>query len=209
MLKISNITKKYKKNIVLNKVSFNVASGECIGLLGENGTGKSTLLSILAGITKADEGKLDFSSDIKIGYVPQENPLITDLSVKDNLSLWYKKSLPAIVDKLGLTESLNKKVAHLSGGMKKRLSIAIAMADNPNLLLMDEPSAALDLSCKQMIRDYITEFCANGGSVIIATHDEMELDICNKLFVINSGNCRSIPTTLRGRELIKELARID
>lgn len=209
MLKIINICKKYKKNIVLNNVSFSVNSGDCIGLLGENGTGKSTLLSILAGITKADDGEVNFTNTTIVGYIPQENPLITDLSVKDNLSLWYGKSLPPIVDKLGLTESLNKKVAHLSGGMKKRLSIVIAMANNPNLLLMDEPSAALDLSCKQMIRDYITEFCASGGAVIIATHDEMELDICNKLFVINSGNCRSISTTLRGRDLIKELSKND
>ena len=159
MLEIKNICKKYKKNIVLNNVGFEVKSGDCIGLLGENGTGKSTLLSILAGITKADAGEIFYSNESKIGYVPQENPLITDLSAKDNLSLWYGKNIPSIVEELGLTDCLDKKVTHLSGGMKKRLSIAIAMAENPNLLLLDEPSAALDLICKQTIRDYLYNFC--------------------------------------------------
>lgn len=209
MLKIKNICKKYKKNIVLNNVGFEVKSGDCIGLLGENGTGKSTLLSILAGITKPDAGEIIYSNESKIGYVPQENPLITDLSAKDNLSLWYGKNIPSIVEELGLTDCLDKKVTHLSGGMKKRLSIAIAMAENPNLLLLDEPSAALDLICKQTIRDYLYNFCQNGGAVIIATHDEMELDICNKLYVINSGNCYNIPCSLRGKDLIKELSKND
>ncbi len=205
MLKILNVSKKYKHNIVLDNVSFEVKDGDCIGLLGENGAGKSTLLSILSGITKADSGTISYNKDIKVGYVPQENPLITDLSARDNLSLWYGKTIPPIVNELGLMDCLDKKVSHLSGGMKKRLSIAIAMADNPDMLLLDEPSAALDLICKQIIRDYLAGFCKKGGAVIIATHDEMELDICTKLYVINSGNCKGIPASLRGKELIKEI----
>lgn len=205
MLEISNISKKYKKQIILEDISLKVKSGDCIGLLGENGAGKSTLLSILAGISKADNGTFTYSSNTRAGYVPQENPLITDISVRDNLSLWYGKKMPEIVNELNLNDCLDKKVHHLSGGMKKRLSIAIAMAESPNLLLLDEPSAALDLVCKQIIRDYLESFCKKGGAVIIATHDEMELDICNRLFVINSGKCRSIPCSLRGKELIKEL----
>ena len=209
MLKILNVSKKYKHNIVLDNVSFEVKDGDCIGLLGENGAGKSTLLSILSGITKADSGTISYNKDIKVGYVPQENPLITDLSARDNLSLWYGKTIPPIVNELGLMDCLDKKVSHLSGGMKKRLSIAIAMADNPDMLLLDEPSAALDLICKQIIRDYLAGFCKKGGAVIIATHDEMELDICTKLYVINSGNCKEIPASLRGKELIKEIEAND
>ena len=205
MLELSNICKKYKNQIVLNNISMHVHSGDCIGLLGENGAGKSTLLSIITGISKADSGTYTYSPNITAGYVPQENPLITDLTARDNLSLWYGKDIPDIVEELGLTECLNKKVVHLSGGMKKRLSLAIAMASKPDLLLLDEPSAALDLICKQIIRDYLDSFCKKGGAVIIATHDELELDICNKLFVINSGDFKEIPTTLRGKELIKEL----
>ena len=205
MLEIKKISKTYKKQTILKDITIDVKSGDCIGLLGENGAGKSTLLSILAGITKADEGSFTYSPNTKAGYVPQENPLITDISVRDNLSLWYGKEIPDIVHELSLDDCLDKKVCHLSGGMKKRLSIAIAMADNPNLLLLDEPSAALDLVCKQIIRDYLESFCKKGGAVIIATHDEMELDICNGLFVINSGKCRSISCSLRGKELIKEL----
>lgn len=204
MISVTNICKHYKKKNVLNGASFSADKGDCICIVGENGTGKSTLLSIIAGIIKADDGTIDFKDDTVIGYVPQENPLIPELSVKDNLRLWYGKDLSdvSIIDEIGLANDLNTVVSKLSGGMKKRLSIAIAMSKNPNLLLLDEPSAALDLPCKQLIREYLVTFCKKGGTVIIATHDEMELEICNKMLMLKSGVLSEISSTLRGKELI-------
>ena len=115
-----------------------------------------------------------------------------ELSALDNLRLWYTGASLNLEDELdhgllkmlGISDFLNKRVSRLSGGMKKRLSIGIALADNPSLLIMDEPSAALDLQCKKQIRDYIKNFTQNGGSVLLVSHDEPELSICDKLFLL-------------------------
>ncbi len=199
MIKISSVCKKYGKHTILDNISINIHPGECVGIIGANGSGKTTLLSIIAGFLKPESGsisindkKLSFSSDILrgyISYVPQENPLMEELSALDNLRLWYtgaslnlEEELDhGILKMLGISDFLNKRVSRLSGGMKKRLSIGIALADNPSLLIMDEPSAALDLECKKLIRDYIKSFTRNSGSVLLVSHDEPELSICDKL----------------------------
>ncbi len=202
MIKISSVCKKYGKHTILDNISINIHPGECVGIIGANGSGKTTLLSIIAGFLKPESGSitindknLSFSSDVLrgyISYVPQENPLMEELSALDNLRLWYtgaslnlEEELDhGILKMLGISDFLNKRVSRLSGGMKKRLSIGIALADNPSLLIMDEPSAALDLECKKLIRDYIKNFTRNGGSVLLVSHDEPELSICDKLFLL-------------------------
>lgn len=210
MIKISSVCKKYGKHTILDNISINIHPGECVGIIGANGSGKTTLLSIIAGFLKPESGsisindkKLSFSSDILrgyISYVPQENPLMEELSALDNLRLWYtgaslnlEEELDhGILKMLGISDFLNKRVSRLSGGMKKRLSIGIALADNPSLLIMDEPSAALDLECKKLIRDYIKNFTRNGGSVLLVSHDEPELSICDKLFLLKDSSLTEI-----------------
>ncbi len=202
IIEVSNIEKSYKKQ-VLNNISFTVEKGEIVGILGENGCGKTTLLSIMSGNKKADGGKLFYNGknavkDKKlfkkyVGYVPQENPLIDELSTADNLRLWYSHKNYAdskkdgIIKKLGLTEYLNKKVSKLSGGMKRRISIAIALAENAPILIMDEPGAALDIYGKEEVRNYIKEFTENGGTVVMSTHDETEIKMCTALYVMKNG----------------------
>ena len=210
MIKISSVCKKYGKHTILDNISINIHPGECVGIIGANGSGKTTLLSIIAGFLKPESGsisindkKLSFSSDILLGYisyVPQENPLMEELSALDNLRLWYtgaslnlEEELDhGILKMLGISDFLNKRVSRLSGGMKKRLSIGIALADNPSLLIMDEPSAALDLECKKLIRDYIKSFTRNSGSVLLVSHDEPELSICDKLFLLKDSSLTEI-----------------
>ncbi len=202
-MKVENIRRKYGKKTVLKGVSFSAAKGMCIGILGVNGSGKSTLLNILAGIQKCDEG--DFSNEgtslIKsqknrsriVGYVPQSTPLLEELSAKDNLRLWYnaddmEKSLTdGVLAMLGVKDFLDVPVRKMSGGMKKRLAIGCAVAHNPEILLLDEPSAALDLVCKERISNYLIDFKAQGGIVILATHDIQELPLCDKLFILKDG----------------------
>ena len=210
MIKISSVCKKYGKHTILDNISINIHPGECVGIIGANGSGKTTLLSIIAGFLKPESGsisindkKLSFSSDILrgyISYVPQENPLMEELSALDNLRLWYtgaslnlEEELDhGILKMLGISDFLNKRVSRLSGGMKKRLSIGIALADNPSLLIMDEPSAAMDLECKKLIRDYIKSFTRNSGSVLLVSHDEPELSICDKLFLLKDSSLTEI-----------------
>lgn len=212
MIEIKDISKSYKKHTVLDHIDLSIHKGDCIGIIGDNGSGKTTLLSIIAGYIKPDSGHLimngieyAFSSDSLKGivsYVPQENPLMEELSVRDNLRLWYASSEISMEDSLlngtlhmlGIHEFVHKKVSELSGGMKKRLSIGIAFANQPSLLIMDEPSAALDLSCKKEIRSYMKYFTKQGGCVLLVSHDEPELSICNRLFRLQGGHLSPVTT---------------
>lgn len=221
ILKVENIRKSYGRHKVLKGAGFACRAGQCIGIAGVNGSGKSTLLSVIAGIQKPDEGKVTaYGVDLQknksyisrcIGYVPQENPLIEDLSVMDNLKLWYcdspwdlKTELESgFLKKLGINEYQKKAVRKLSGGMKKRVSIAIAVHNKPGLLLLDEPGASLDLLAKKIIRDYLKWYISTGGTVIIVTHDNEELDMCDALYVVSEGRLIETDKSLRGEELLK------
>ena len=205
MLKLDGVVIKYKKRTVLTDVSLSVKKGEVIGLLGANGSGKSTLLSVIAGAKKAASGELaidDISISQKvdeyrkhIGYVPQENPLIAELSALDNLRIWSelgKDELMELISSpplsiLGVYKFAEKKVNDLSGGMKKRLSITATLIRKPELLLMDEPFAALDMVAKHDIMEYIKTYKAAGGTTIIASHDEIVLDFCDRIYFIDDG----------------------
>ncbi len=200
---VKNIQKNYGKKKVLKSASFSAQSGECIGILGGNGCGKSTLLSILAGVQSRDGGEFLYEcNDLfkypkqrrrLVGFVPQGTPLLEELTAKDNLSLWYNKSRmkkeleSGVLKMLGIDEFLKTTVSKMSGGMKKRLSIGCAVADKPPILLLDEPMAALDLSCKQKIFDYITRHKQNGGIAVLVTHDVMELKLCDRCYILKEG----------------------
>ena len=145
------------------------------------------------------------------GYVPQENPLIPELNVYDNLRLWYpdkhilKQELEqGFLSLLGIGEFVTKQVSKLSGGMKKRVSIGIAMAGMSPILLLDEPSAALDLICKEDIRTYLQAYLERKGTVVITTHEESELALCDKIYVMKNGVLSQVDNHLRGEALVKK-----
>ena len=229
MITVADIASSYGRKRILKGASFTAQKGECIGIVGANGCGKSTLLSILAGTLKpksgaviyggrtawTDAGARRMKRDPEVirrmtGYVPQENPLIPELSVYDNLRLWYPdKSVlrqelsQGFLSLLGIGEFVNKQVNKLSGGMKKRVSIGIAMSDMPPILLLDEPSAALDLICKEDIRMYLQTYLQRGGTVVITTHEESELALCSKIYVMKNGVLNTVDNRLRGGALVK------
>lgn len=202
-LEINHIKKSFGKKQVLRDISLTAEKGECIGILGANGSGKSTLLTILAGVQKAGGGEfllngenLFKNSSLRsktVGYVPQGTPLIDELTAYDNLLLWYsKKELKAelengILKLLGINEFIKVPVRKMSGGMKKRLSIGCAVAKKPPVLLLDEPTAALDIACRQDIAEYLKGYKAAGGILFLTTHDPLELELCDRLFIIKEG----------------------
>lgn len=202
-MNITAIKKSYKSKVILQDITLEVSPCQCIGILGTNGSGKSTLLSILAGVLKADSGKLIYDGKdlIKctrlrnkiIGYVPQSTPLLEELTAKDNLSLWYSQKemnyqlTNGVLGMLGIDAFLKTPVYKMSGGMKKRLAIGCAVAHNPKVLLLDEPSASLDLVCKERIHNYLLDFKKNGGIILIATHDTQEFDLCDSLYILKNG----------------------
>lgn len=202
-IEIKHIKKRFGSKEVLRDISLTANEGECIGILGANGTGKSTLLTILAGVQKAGGGEFLLDGENlfkkskirakKIGYVPQGTPLIEELTAYDNLLLWYtkrnlKKELErGILKLLGINEFIKVPVKKMSGGMKKRLSIGCAMAKKPPVLLLDEPTAALDIACRQDIAEYLKKYKASGGILFLTTHDSIELELCDRLFIIKNG----------------------
>ena len=223
MLEVSHISKIYRKKVVLSDASFSASEGKCVGILGKNGTGKSTLLSILAGILKPDSGSSvwqgrNLLTDAKFrnrvqGYVPQGIPLFPELSALDNLSLWYpakKSSLEdslssGILQRLGIRDFIHTTVSKMSGGMKKRLSIACAVANDPEILLLDEPSASLDIICKEQILGYLGEFCAGGGTAILVTHDIQEIEFCDSCYMLSSGKLEPYRYTGDVKALVRDL----
>lgn len=196
MLEIKNICKSYKKNNILNNISFCVDEGEIVCIVGANGCGKSTLAEIIANNSKPDSGKIiidgqdmltpSFDTSKYIGYVPQENILFNKLSAAENIDFWakaYKKKYnPIYFDK----NSLGKKVSKLSGGYKKILSIELALINNPKYLIMDEPTSSLDLVNQQKIMDLILDYKSRNNSVLIVTHHLNEMKQCDKIFVIQN-----------------------
>ena len=144
--------------------------------------------------------------------MPQENPLMEELTVRDNLLLWYRGSRKQMesdlkggaASMLGVDRMLDRTVGKLSGGMKKRLGIACALSNHAPVLIMDEPGAALDLECKEVIRNYLREYMASGGAVILTSHELAELALCTKMYILKGGVLSGIDCGLSAKELISQ-----
>ncbi len=200
---IRNIRKSYGKKTVLCGAALSAERGESVALLGANGSGKSTLLRVLSGVLKPQEGEFLWDGidlllsraalERTVAYVPQGTPLLDELSALDNLRLWYERdALRASLDggmlrELGIHEFLKTPASHLSGGMRKRLSIGCAIAHDPQFLLLDEPTAALDLAARERLLDYFAAHCARGGTILLATHDIRELETCRRSYLLSGG----------------------
>ena len=202
-VRIEHISKRYGRKQVLRDVSLQAQSGRCIGILGANGSGKSTFLSILAGVLRPGGGSFavdgqDVFKDARlradlVGFVPQGTPLLEELTAWDNLRLWYDSAAlrqeleSGVLRTLGIGDFLKTPVKKMSGGMKKRLSIGCAVAGRPPIVLLDEPTAALDLACKRAISDYLLQYKAAGGLLILTTHDVLELQLCDSWYILKDG----------------------
>ena len=204
MLRAEHISFSYRNKQVLRDVCLTAKEGDFIGIIGKNGCGKSTLLSVLAGVKRPNSGTLSYqdaplykkgSVPAKlVGYVPQLNPLLPELSVQDNLKLWFreatalpKDALQELYNQMGLTECFSTPVKKLSEGMKKRVSIASVLQNAPSILILDEPSAALDLPCKEVIHAQLLSFAQKGGIILFTTHEEAEFSLCTMLYILKDG----------------------
>lgn len=200
MIEVSHIRKKYGKKQILKDISFRVECGECVAVVGKNGCGKSTLLQIMAGILRADGGNIryfgqDAGKDKKAfrkycGYVPQDNPLMEELTVKDNLKLWgagKNASCEEVIRQFQLEDILSMPVEKLSGGMKRRLSIACALLEWPPILLLDEPTTALDIYYRENVRQWMGQYRKMNGIVVMTTHEEKEILEADRCLVMHEG----------------------
>ena len=221
MIEVRSLCKSYGRKQVLAGVSFCVEEGQCVGIAGANGCGKSTLLSVMAGAARADSGQLLYQGKpagrkelfAVSGYVPQGNPLMPELSVKDNLRLWFRGGTKewkeakqsGLISMLGLDRLWKTPAENLSGGMKRRLTLACALLNRPRLLILDEPGAALDIVCKEDILRYLTAYMEEGGTVLLASHEEGELALCGRLLLMEGGRVRETEAGLGLSQLAEML----
>ena len=179
----SGLVKRFGEREALRDVSLSAARGELVAVIGPNGAGKTTLLSILARIQRADAGSIDWPTG-EVGWVPQQPALYGKLTVQENLSLFARlervPDVGASVDRMleltGLGERADDEVGELSGGNRQRVNIAIGLLAEPELLLLDEPSAALDPRQRARLWEFILRLAEGGTTVLYATHNIQEAD---------------------------------
>ena len=206
VLEIKNISKAFGDNQILLGVSLAMEPGKCLGLMGRNGCGKSTLMRIIAQVMAPDGGDilLDGKSVLgdrvflrkKLGYVPQEDALAEFLTAGQQLKFW-QKAVEAenreINELLDIDELGKKRISTLSGGQKKRLSIAMALQASPEYLVMDEAFSALDSEYRDRMTLWLEKSLARGLSVLWCSHDEAELNgLCHKKLILRGGIAEEI-----------------
>ena len=179
MIAADSVTKRYGAREALRGVSFDAPAGERLAVIGPNGAGKTTLLSILAGIVEPTGGTV--AAD-RVGWVPQEPAVYGKLSVAENLRLFARlekvddvgDAVSRALDQTGLTDRASDELSTLSGGNRQRVNIAIGLLGDPPVLLLDEPSSALDPRHRQRVWSFLDRLAAEGTTIVFATHDLAE-----------------------------------
>lgn len=195
MLTVSHLQKSYGARQVLCGLDFEVAPGEAVCVAGKNGQGKTTLLSIVAGVRRADGGQVHASGPV--AFVPQQAAVLPGLTVRDNLWLWYgawgrgrgEVFAPGCAEEqLGLLPFARKKAGELSGGYLRRLSIAGALAGRPAFLVLDEPFAGLDVDSAQLVTGHLRQLCRGGMGVLFSSHQPDRIAaLADRLLVLGQG----------------------
>lgn len=205
-IKIDGVSKRYGDLQALNNVSFTIQEGEFFGLLGPNGAGKSTLISALAGLLRVDTGQLtvmghDVVKDYRrarqaLGVVPQEIVMDPFFTVRETLEFqsgYYGVGnngvwIDELLDQLGLAEKADSNMRQLSGGMKRRVLIAQALVHKPKVLVLDEPTAGVDVELRQSMWRFVRRLHREGHTIVLTTHylEEAE-ELCDRIAIINKG----------------------
>ena len=185
-LTVQGVSKSFGERRAVREVSFEIARGELLAIIGPNGAGKTTLLSIVAGILKQDTGDvaLPEGTTEMIGWVPQQTAVYGKLTVAQNLRLFAKlekvpdpdATVTRMLEQTGLEERADDELGRLSGGNRQRVNIAVGLLADPPVLLLDEPSGALDPRQRERLWGFITALTERGTAVIFATHDIAEAE---------------------------------
>jgi ABC-2 type transport system ATP-binding protein len=194
-LAAQDLVKRYGERLALRGVSLTAGRGELVAVIGPNGAGKTTLLSILAGIQRPDEGTISVAPE-RVGWVPQQPALYGKLTVEENLTLFARlerapdtrATVERMLELTDLHDRAGDQVGTLSGGNRQRVNIAIGLLAEPDVLLLDEPSSALDPRQRERLWEFILRLAAEGKTVIYATHHIPEADrYANQLIVLADG----------------------
>ena len=208
LFQVQHLHKRYGDNAVVKDLSFEIAPGECLGVIGPNGAGKTTTIRMCLGLTAPDSGSihalgLEMPRDAlaikqQLGVVTQLDTLDPDFSCAENLLVYgryfgmkdkdIKARIPELLEFASLTAKAQAKPGELSGGMKRRLSLARALVNNPKLLLLDEPTTGLDPQARHLMWERLQLLLQQGKSILLTTHfmDEAER-LCTRLLVLDHG----------------------
>lgn len=193
ILEVRGLQKSYGKKQTLKDIQFSVNPSEIVALLGPNGAGKSTTMKILLGLRKADQGTIHRPKKEEIGYSGQDLSFPSHLKTLEVLKLVkahypHSPSLEGLIERLELQNFLHSPVGGLSGGEKRRLSLACALVGRPRLLVLDEPTTGLDVEARIQLWKEIQNFAAEGGSVLLSTHDLNEVShIAHRAVIVDKG----------------------
>ena len=218
LFSIQGLTKRYGITTVVNDLSFDIAPGECLGVIGPNGAGKTTTIRMCLGLTVPESGSISFFLNSpgqkpgeslqmpqdalaikeKLGIVSQFDSLDPDFTCAENLLVFgryfgiqdavIRERIPKLLEFAALTHKADAKLSELSGGMKRRLSLARALINDPQLLLLDEPTTGLDPQARHLMWERLQRLVQQGKSILLTTHfmDEAER-LCNRLLVLDHG----------------------
>ena len=207
MLEVKGVSKRFGDFVALDNVSFNLKDGEIISLLGTNGAGKTTLIKIITGFSKESSGSIIYDNKVwkgkserikYVGWAPQEDSFYGNLTLMENLvffgnlnNIERKEARKRAVELLKLLKLHNKNktfAKDLSGGMKRRLNMAIAMMHSPKVLILDEPEAGVDPVSRVTLWDVVKEVGKNGTSIILVTHNLIETEtLADRLVLMDAG----------------------
>jgi len=204
MIEIKKVSKSIKEQTILKNITITVKGGNCIGLVGHNGSGKTMLLKAVSGFTKIDSGEIwvdgkqiVFGKEYikNTGIILEQPPFITYLTGLENLLILAniqkkitKEDVIQTLIKVGLSEAQNKKVRNYSLGMKQRLRIAQAIMENPQILILDEPFNGLDKESVKEIQELLNEYKNKGTTILLTSHDERHIDyLCDQVYELERG----------------------
>ena len=224
MIEVVNLKKNYDKKVAVNNLNFQIQKGEIIGLLGPNGCGKTTTIAMILGLLKPTSGQVIINGKNiekeriyllnQMNFISPYVELPKKLTVKENLEVYARLygvkninyKIKTLSDQLRLNDFLNKKTGELSSGQKNRISLAKALINDPEILLLDEPTASLDPETGDYIRSFIENYCSNKKiSILLASHNMNEVErLCNKIMMMKNG---SIIDDGSPNELIKKHGR--
>lgn len=229
MLKIEHLEKNYGDQNVLKDLNLNIRKGEIYALLGKNGSGKSTTIKILCNLLNSDSGTilfkdrpLDPQTKYEIGIAPQEISVYNNLTFNENLRFFgnlyglhsenLKQRINELFDIFGLHQHANKRINELSGGWKRRINLAVALIHNPDLLILDEPTAGLDIEIRNELWTMIGELKKKEISILLTTHllEEAE-SLCDRIGILHNGIIQAEGTLDELKKLVpaKKIALIE
>jgi ABC-2 type transport system ATP-binding protein len=207
-IEISGLTKRYQDVTAIDNLNLSIKAGELFDLLGPNGSGKTTTINCLSGLTKPTKGMIkiagfDVATDIQkirriLGVTPKETTVYSHLSGRENIELFgslysiskseLRHNTDYVIEKVGLSQDAKRRVGKYSGGMKRRVNIAMALVQHPKFLFLDEPTVTMDPQSRRATWDFIKELKAKGKTIILTTHYMEEADeICNRVAIIDHG----------------------